>query len=306
LADIDGDGRHDFCNVEVNGVYCWRNVGTGDAPTAKRKGSWEGMLMDGGGTTLDLPRDLDLSGTRFVDINGDDTTDWVYVHSDTHMDMRINQRSDRSNDKGLKPHWANATNGIKGWPKDHSVTPDNALFGRLFGSGRNDVIRMAKVGREFDYNFHFYRNTGRGGTQLHGDGVWYCDMSGRGHDDYLRTGPKGTIDLFENTGKPLSWKLHGHILDTAHDRKFHHLGDWDGDGLCDILLVGRLTGNVDMYCNTYNSGNSIPPFDPPIRVVNSNLCPQPIINGNLFDLAVRFGDVDGDKRVDYICVDLDG
>jgi hypothetical protein len=36
------------------------------------------------------------------------------------------------------------------------------------------------------------------------------------------------------------------------------------------------------------------------------LCPQPIINGNLFDLAVRFGDFDGDKRVDYICVDLDG
>jgi lysophospholipase L1-like esterase len=183
LADIDGDGRIDFCNVEVNGVYCWRNVGTGDAPTAKYNGSWEGMLMDGGGTTLDLPRDLFSPQTRFVDINGDGRADWIYVHNDTHMDIRINQHGGFSDGKGLKPHWANAANAIEGWPKDHSVAQDHILFGRVFGSGRNDVIRMEKVGKDFDYAFHFYHNTGRGGTQIVGDGVRYCDMFGRGHDE---------------------------------------------------------------------------------------------------------------------------
>jgi hypothetical protein len=61
-----------------------------------------------------------------------------------------------------------------------------------------------------------------------------------------------------------------------------------------------------MYRNTYKPGNAIPTFDPPMRVVNSNLCPQLISNSNLFDLAVRFGDLDGDRRVDYICMEPDG
>jgi hypothetical protein len=30
LADIDGDGKLDFCNVRRNSVYCWRNSGTTD------------------------------------------------------------------------------------------------------------------------------------------------------------------------------------------------------------------------------------------------------------------------------------
>jgi hypothetical protein len=74
-------------------------------------------------------------------------------------------------------------NGIEGWPKDRSVTPDNVPFGRVFGSGRNDVVRMEMIGKDFDYNFHYCRNTGRGGTQLRGDGVRLCDMFGRGHDE---------------------------------------------------------------------------------------------------------------------------
>jgi hypothetical protein len=35
-----------------------------------------------------------------------------------------------------------------------------------------------------------------------------------------------------------------------------------------------------------------------VQIVSKTLCPQPIPNGNLYDLAVRFADLDGDKRVD--------
>jgi hypothetical protein len=94
-----------------------------------------------------------------------------------------------------------------------------------------------------------------------------------------------------------SWKSHGQILDTKRDRKFIHVGDWDGDGLCDILFVDRETGNVDMWRNKYKKGDKVPSFAASVPVVTKTLCSQPIVNGNLYDLAVRFADLDGDKRV---------
>ncbi|KAF2036073.1 SGNH hydrolase [Setomelanomma holmii] len=91
------------------------------------------------------------------------------------------------------------------------------------------------------------------------------------------------------------------ILDTGRDRKFIHVGDWDGDGLCDVLAVDRETGNVEMWRNTYKQGLPTPTFANPVRVVDTDLCPQADALGNLYDVAVRFGDLDGDERVDYIC-----
>jgi hypothetical protein len=94
---------------------------------------------------------------------------------------------------------------------------------------------------------------------------------------------------------PRSWNSHGNILDTKRDRKFIHVGDWDGDGLCDILAVGRKTGNVNMWRNTYKKGDKVHTFEAPVQVVNKALYPQPVSNGNLYDLAVRFADINADK-----------
>jgi hypothetical protein len=75
LAEIDGDGKLDFCNVERNGVYCWRNSGTTDPPFPESNNSWECMLMDGDGTTLDVNPELDPARTHFIDLNGDGRAD---------------------------------------------------------------------------------------------------------------------------------------------------------------------------------------------------------------------------------------
>jgi hypothetical protein len=141
------------------------------------------MLMDGGGRTLDINPALDSAGTRFLDVNGDGRADWIYIHDNATFEIRINQRGDRSDGKGLKPHWRNPSNQLENWPSNDKVTRDHILFGRIFGSGSHDIIRMEQVGNTFDYVFKFYRNTGHGGTQLRGDGVRYCDMYGRGYDE---------------------------------------------------------------------------------------------------------------------------
>jgi hypothetical protein len=67
LADIDGDGRIDYCVIApVGDIYCWRNGGQGDAPTGAAGGYWQalGLMFTG-------KNKGNIAGTRFIDINGD-------------------------------------------------------------------------------------------------------------------------------------------------------------------------------------------------------------------------------------------
>jgi hypothetical protein len=89
------------------------------------------MLMDGGGRTLDINPALDSAGTRFIDVNGDGRADWIYIHDNTTLEIRINQRGDRSDGKGLKPHWRNPSSQLENWPSNDKVTRDHILFGRI-------------------------------------------------------------------------------------------------------------------------------------------------------------------------------
>ena len=75
--------------------------------------------------------------------------------------------------------------------------------------------------------------------------------------------------------------------------------DWDGDGLCDVLSLDRHTGNVDLWRNTYKSGNAVPTFDYVGQVVGGSHCTEGWGLG-LYDLGLRFADIDGDKRVDFL------
>ena len=62
LADIDGDGRTDYCILDDGGnVRCWRNGGTKDAPEY-----WQDL-----GTRFTAKGMGDMRGVRFADINGD-------------------------------------------------------------------------------------------------------------------------------------------------------------------------------------------------------------------------------------------
>lgn len=62
IADVDGDGRADYCVVADSGdISCWRNGGQGPMPDY-----WQsfGVVFIGKGMG-------DVDGVRFYDINGD-------------------------------------------------------------------------------------------------------------------------------------------------------------------------------------------------------------------------------------------
>ncbi|KAF1817154.1 hypothetical protein P152DRAFT_9677 [Eremomyces bilateralis CBS 781.70] len=314
LGDMDGDGRLDYCCIDKKGdIYCWRNGGSGKAPTAKENGYWQELV---GGITFKAKGEGEgIDGVRFVDINGDGRTDWVYIHKDGSSDIYVNQRGSYSEDgKGLAPHWAKASS-------THAAfggldTRDNIYFGRLQPrSSRGDNL-PARADRIVVQNLtatagkndpkvqlFFQTNLGAGGTKLKGDGVFYCDMFGSGSDDYLWVLSTGAITLFKNIHSPPQWGPLGQIIDIERDRKSIHFGDWDGDGKCDILAVERHTGRVEWWRNLYKTGDKVPTFAAPKWAVDSydHLCTEGWGNG-VYDYGLEFADLDGDKRVDYLCM----
>lgn len=183
LGDIDGDGRVDYCGIDLKGdIYCWRNGGQGDAPTEEEGGYWQGMVGGGKPTFYanNETRSDRVDGVHLVDVNGDSRADWVYVYGNGSSKVIVNQRgADEEDGKGLRPHWVLAENGHPSLSGGAEIV--GSVFGRWKGSGRPDRIvlnRESGTGLRLDA----YENTGSGGTMVKGDGVFYCDMFGRGYD----------------------------------------------------------------------------------------------------------------------------
>jgi len=134
--------------------------------------------------------------------------------------------------------------------------------------------------------------------------VYYCDMFGRGRDDYLWVWEAGAIHLFENSGSLPNWIVHDEVLNTGRDRKGIQFGDWDGDGLCDVLAVDKLTGAIDWWKNTWETGKAAPTFEYKGRAMSGG-CTQGW-GVSRYDLGLRLADIDGDTRVDILCMEKDG
>jgi hypothetical protein len=83
-------------------------------------------------------------------------------------------------------------------------------------------------------------------------------------------------------------------------RKAIDLGDWNGDGFCDIILTGKTIGSVDVYFTYWNQASDMFTFSAKTRVVNSGSTEGWGVG--LYDLGMQFHDIDGDKRVDYLCL----
>ncbi|KAH8886549.1 hypothetical protein GQ53DRAFT_657685 [Thozetella sp. PMI_491] len=303
LADIDGDGRADWCLFVFPGVItCQRNGGQGDMP------SWVDFSTGSPGWTLVFPVKENRGnplGVNLVDINGDFKSDWLYMDNTGKIDTSINQRGTGT---GMVPDWNYAGfthDGISG------VTNGNSAFkfGRMYGSGRRDYIylRHANVGSDNrgTVELRIWKNLGSGGTYLKGDGTHYCDMNGDGTDDYIWVGPNGEIDIYLNIGLRPYWENHQGVTTLGVPRKTIHLADLDGDGRCDFLSVDKVTGAVRMWLNNWDGSSRTWKFVDQGIVSGSAGCSQGygVIEN---DLGVRFADLTGDKKADYLCIEKNG
>ncbi len=84
LADMDGDGRVDFCIITQSGdINCQRNggVGTTTAPIAEFGGYWQDFSTGADSWTNKFPTQNkgSTAGVNLVDLNGDFKADWLYM-----------------------------------------------------------------------------------------------------------------------------------------------------------------------------------------------------------------------------------
>jgi len=74
------------------------------------------------------------------------------------------------------------------------------------------------------------------------------------------------------------------------------LADLDGDGYADYLVVNEKTGAVTMWKNNGPSGSGW----------SSWTSEGQVAAGNGVGAGVRFADINGDKKADYLWIDTDG
>ncbi|PKK43057.1 hypothetical protein CI102_13335 [Trichoderma harzianum] len=323
LADIDGDGRADYCTIADNGdISCWRNGGQGNMPEY-----WQelGVVVQGKGFG-------DVNGVRFFDLNGDGRHDWMWM-DDTGKTWTYT--NNRACSKGtLEPLWRAGSNKELGEGPTHAGMGKNVgrsaiHFANVFNEpesiglyGRGDYIWM----REFQsvsqgqsyYLVNVWKNTGSGATKLKADGDKYCNMMGHSPHamDYVWVHSTGWMMLYESLGgtfpvNPPYWGPHYQIWAATDytgaeiDRRDLHLADWDGDGLCDIIYVNPDDNSLRVWLNLYKvNGNFDKWTEADVSAYDFD-CPEKRGVG-IYDLAVRFADLDGNGRTDILCIKPNG
>ncbi|EPE08332.1 carbohydrate esterase family 3 protein [Ophiostoma piceae UAMH 11346] len=301
LADIDGDGRIDYCLIKDYAMWCQRNGGNGETPSF-----WQDL-----GSSVPTFTDhnkRNLSGILLGDINGDFKADFMYMEEDGMIFTMINQRGAG---KSLKPFWDDV--GMT-HPGMGEKSRDRVKLGRIYGSGRLDYTYFKCTKTDDDGTCHYelrvWENKGSGGTTQKGDGVFFCDMNDTGNDDYVFITKDGDISIFLNPNTPpatasASWDEHRNVLKTGVSRDNLQLGDWNADGRCDIISTDWSTGATYVWLTQYHASDNTFTFDAKKRVGDGASCTTGRGVGD-YDIGVRYADIDGDRRVDYLCMELNG
>ncbi|KAL2819388.1 hypothetical protein BJX63DRAFT_428611 [Aspergillus granulosus] len=216
---------------------------------------------------------------------------------------------------------------------------DNDLkvfFGRLYRQDRDDILIWEKNNGVARYDT--YMNTGAttnrfkrvGWTSIADNcnetGAHFIDINGDGLDDFVCIGLDGTAYASVNNGdgtptSPPSFTYLGKWKDReGSDQAAVRLGDVDGDGRADYCV---LAANGDIRCwrngwvgEFYPDISSISCYYDGllIQVGDQDDLPkywQPLgvrfTGGNMGDLrGIRFEDINGDGRDDWLWVNVDG
>jgi hypothetical protein len=141
--------------------------------------------------------------------------------------------------------------------------------------------------------------------------------------DYIWIHSTGYMRIYESLGgdfpsSPPDWGSSYIIFDPAAsmgrqlNRRDLHLADWNGDGLCDIIHVDADTGIMEVWVNKYAQNKDFSRWEywaegagSPNLDAAGGRCREKRGHG-VFDIPVRFADIDGNGQADFLCIERDG
>ncbi|KAL4797550.1 hypothetical protein BDV19DRAFT_387353 [Aspergillus venezuelensis] len=141
-----------------------------------------------------------------------------------------------------------------------------------------------------------------GDEDRYGKRVMFADINGDGRDDYIYLNPQtGNIEAWinklQNEDGKWEWKFIGVISEGLNlEPSQLRMGDIDGDGKDDLLVVNEETGAVTAWLNT--GADDVPDHYKLGQIVSGKTATE--------NDRVVFADVTGNGRVDYILVGESG
>ncbi|MER5647683.1 FG-GAP-like repeat-containing protein [Streptosporangium sp. NPDC002524] len=280
FADVDLDGRDDYLVVDGQGrVRAWLNGYTSGG------GAWTGRgeIASGVGANGDQ--------VRFHDVDGDGDDDYLVFDF-----------------QGPIRGWLNNTGGNRPWGYQGMIasgggaTSDAVTMADINGDGRDDYLTVNSAG---EVNAWLNDRFGRpdpwdykgqiASTDAPRREVGFADLNGDGRDDYLLVKDNGAVQAWLNVREAdrVGWNHRGEVASGSGPRDRIRFADLNGDNRDDYLVVGD-QGQVDAWLNV-GTGDGV-----------SWSAKGRIATGSAPRDQIRFADIDGDNRDDYLVVDAQG
>lgn len=245
--DLNGDGRTDLLAVYKDAAgnkwYGMRRMQANDTFAARQD--------------TPIARWSDPQKTELIDYQGDGLIDVITRKSDVSTEYNLHLNSGTG--FGAATHYPIVFDGTK--------TLERQTFADLTGDGIGDVLWVAN-GDQGPVNMQI--GTGSGfsaaqvteGTKEKNTQRHVADFTGDGLPDVVACSPDDGLlyyHLYVNTGAGFAAEVNTRVSCGGSEAIPHQLGDFNGDGLADIIAFG-ITGHVTTFHIYLATGNPSAPF----------------------------------------------
>ncbi|MEU6488604.1 FG-GAP-like repeat-containing protein [Streptomyces sp. NPDC046887] len=287
FADLNGDRRADY--LVLNGdssVRAWINGGPGGSGYR-----WypQGTIASGVGVSGER--------IRFADVTGDRKADYLDVDPVT----------------GNTRMWRNDSSPEDGWPwsPQGSITVGNSarvLYADINGDKKADYLQVGadssvqawlNGGPKPEGGDHYWTPAGTiaGGVGKPGANVTFADLNADHRADYIVVNPDGSVQAWLNDGPSPHggdwyWLSQGTVAGGVGEAGSSiRLSDLNGDGRADYLVV-----HPDGLVRAWLNGGPKPGGGDYLWSGQGTIAGGVGAQGR----TVRFSDLDGDRRADYL------
>ena len=236
LADVNGDGKVDYCiiNQTTGAVELYLNAGTADTSVVG-------------------------DGVRFADLDGNGLDDYIFLDENGKMTAYLNAGPDAAAGQG--PVWLPQNNGNPIASGGGSKRQDIRLAD-INGDGKADYLKVDPVSGAVDWYLNGGANAAAGGwlwipmPQLaagigDGAGVRFADIDGDGRADYIWLSKSGATTVYLNKAGILIPLNGGNPIaaGVGANRQDIRFADINGDGKADYVWVHPADGSVEVWIN---------------------------------------------------------